>query len=164
MAHSSPGAETALRKARPMHPSDMNTAVPRSAYDETLGLVYFARMLDKIRKHARGELREDFHENLGSGMDGRLCLFMRVDYEALKKRTLEGGSDEEILAWCEAQSRPLNDADRILWNDATRKRGWRDPETATLFLEKVKAASGLADRIDIQTMFDYFDVDEGRKP
>lgn len=141
----------------------MNASVPRSAYDETNGLVYFARMLDKIRKHARGELREDFHENLGSGMDGRLCAFMRIDYEALKKRTLEGGSDEEILAWCEEQSRPLSDVDKLLWNDATRKRGWRDPETATVFLEKQKAASGLAHRTDLVTMFDFFEVDEGRK-
>lgn len=141
----------------------MSLSVPRSAYDETRGLVYFARMLDKIRKHARGELREDFHGNLGSGMDGRLCGFMRIDYEALKKRTLEGGTDEEILDWCEAQSRPLSDVDTLLWNDATRKRGWRDPGTASAFLEKLKAESGLADRTDIETMFDYFEVDEGRK-
>ncbi|MDZ4289455.1 MAG: DUF5069 domain-containing protein [Prosthecobacter sp.] len=142
----------------------MNASVPRSAYDETCGLVYFARMLDKIRQHARGELREDFHGNLGSGMDGRLCQFMRVDYEALKKRTLEGGTNEEILDWCEQQSsRPLSDVDKMLWNDATRKRGWRDPGSATDFMEKGKAASGLAHRTDIQTMFDYFDVDEGRK-
>jgi gluconokinase len=142
----------------------MNASVPRSAYDETSGLVYFARMLDKIRKHARGELREDFHGNLGSGMDGRLCDFMRVDYAALVKRTLEGGSDEEILAWCGEQSgRPLSDVDKLLWNDATRKRGWRDPGTATIFLERQKAESGLTARTDLLTMFDFFDVDEGRK-
>jgi hypothetical protein len=29
---------------------------PLSPYQETLGLIYFARMLDKIRLQARGEL------------------------------------------------------------------------------------------------------------
>lgn len=28
--------------------------------------MYFPRMLDKIRMHARGELTEDYHANLGS--------------------------------------------------------------------------------------------------
>lgn len=143
----------------------MIASVPRTGYDETNGLLYFPRMLDKIRKHAAGDLRADFHGNLGLGMDGRLCAFMRIEYDALKKRTLEGGSDEEILAWCEQQSRPLSDVDKMLWNDATRKRCWRDPGPggATALLEKNKAASGLTDRADIETMFDFFEVDEGRK-
>lgn len=41
--------------------------IPKSAYDRVGGMYYFARMLDKIRLHARGELRSDFHENLGTG-------------------------------------------------------------------------------------------------
>ena len=43
--------------------------VPRSAYDRVGGLVYFARMLDKIRLHRDGQLRTDFHANLGAGFD-----------------------------------------------------------------------------------------------
>jgi gluconokinase len=77
----------------------MNTP-PISAYQQTFGMLYFARMLDKIRKFARGELRADFHKNLGIGFDGRCNGFLRVKYEDLKRRTLEGGSDEEILGWC----------------------------------------------------------------
>ncbi len=34
------------------------------------GLVYFGRMLDKIRVHAKGELPADYHPKLGSGFDG----------------------------------------------------------------------------------------------
>ena len=66
---------------------------PISAFISVGGLLYFARMLDKIRKHSRGELREDFHEMLGSGFDGRCCRFFRVDYAAVKARTLKGGTD-----------------------------------------------------------------------
>jgi len=95
-------------------PSMTADSVPRSAYDQVDGLLYFARMLDKMRLHARGALREDFHANLGKGADHWCVRFLHVDYEALKQRVLEGGSDEEVLAWCVAQGRALNDVDRLV--------------------------------------------------
>tara|TARA_R110002020_G_scaffold207342_1_gene412895 strand:+ start:33 stop:458 length:426 start_codon:yes stop_codon:yes gene_type:complete len=134
---------------------------PISAYIETNGLVYFARCLSKIRLHARGELREDFHDQLGTGFDGRLCAFLRVDYPALRDRTLAGGSDEEILAWCFEQGRDLNETDLIVWHDFLTKKGWKDGTTASLI--KRKASSGLSDRHEIETMVEYFEYDEGRK-
>jgi hypothetical protein len=51
---------------------------PRSAYDLTGGIVYFGRMLDKIRLHAADRLREDFHANLGVSFDGRCSRFLGV--------------------------------------------------------------------------------------
>ena len=82
-------------------------SVPRSAYDRTGGIVYFARMLHKIRLHAAGVLRADYHANLGTGFDGRCCRFIGVEYSALRDRVLEGGTDDEILGWCfELGTRP----------------------------------------------------------
>ncbi|MDB6017894.1 MAG: hypothetical protein JWR19_2383 [Pedosphaera sp.] len=49
----------------------MNTP-PKSGYEKTGGMAYFSRMLDKIRLHAKGELRPDFHANLGRGADIRV--------------------------------------------------------------------------------------------
>jgi len=135
---------------------------PVSARTKTGGLVYFARMLDKIRKHARGELREDFHENLGQGFDARCCNFLRVAYADLRACVLAGGTDEEILAWCRQHGREINAEDILVWNAFARCRGWRDEATAGL--EKYKAASGLAHRQDLLTYFDYYEVDEGRAP
>jgi gluconokinase len=141
----------------------MNAAsVPRSAYDQVGGLHYFARMLDKIRLYASGDLREDFHANLGKGADHWCTGFLHIEYEALKRRVLEGGTDEEILAWCLAHGRELNDVDRTVWNQFVTKLGWNDFASARL--EQVKAQSDLSGRGDIQTMVHYFDVDEGRKP
>ena len=136
-------------------------APPVSAYQQTLGMLYFARMLDKIRKLARGELRADFHENLGSGFDGRCSDYLRVGYEELKRRTLEGGTDEEILRWCFQNGRELNANDILIWNEFIRKRGWSDETSATL--ARRKEESGLSDRHEIQTMIEYFEFDEGRK-
>jgi hypothetical protein len=137
-----------------------NEQVPCSPAEAVNGLLYFPRMLNKIRLAAAGRLRGDLHENLGKGMDGWLCEFLRVDYAALKDRVLAGGSDEEILDWCESQSRPLSETDKLIWRDYTLKLGWND--RLTPLLERRKRESGLRDRVEIVTMAHYIDADEGR--
>ena len=136
---------------------------PRSAYDHINNLVYFPRMLDKLRLHAAGKLSPDYHANLGTGFDGRCCRFLHVEYAALRDRALQGGTDEQILDWCFTNGRRPSDEEVFVWSSFLRKRGWRDEETVTQELEKYKAGSGLSDRKDIVTFFDYYEVDEGRK-
>lgn len=79
-----------------------NERLSKSPKEMTAGLLYFPRMLDKIRLHSRGELAEDYHKNLEGvkAADGVCCNFLRVHYRDLRERTLAGGSDEEILEWC----------------------------------------------------------------
>ena len=134
---------------------------PKSGYETAGGMAYFPRMLDKMRLHAEGKLREDYHANLGTGMDGRCCHFLRVDYAELRARVLAGGEDKEILEWCFERGRRLDGVDLQIWNGFVTKFGWRDK--ATPHLEKVKKESGLEGRQDIVTMFEYFEVAEGRK-
>lgn len=138
----------------------MKTA-PLSAYQETLGMIYFARMLDKIRQNAAGTLREDFCDNLGSGFDGRCADFLRVNYADLAARVLQGGSDEEILKWCFETGRELNEGDIFIWNNYLKKVGWKDAVSA--ILARRKQESGLEGRDEIETMLEYFEYDEGRK-
>jgi gluconokinase len=85
-----------------------------------------------------------------------------VNYDDLKARVLQGGTDEEILQWCQEHGRPLNDTDKLVWNYYMLKLGINDHVTPNLV--KRKAESGLSDRDDIQTMPHYIDVDEGRLP
>jgi gluconokinase len=134
---------------------------PISAYQETLGMMYFSRMLDKIRLAATENLRDDFCDNLGSGFDGRCVNFLRVNYEKLKIRTLEGGKDEEILQWCFEVGRELSEGDIYIWNQFLKSAGWRDGLSEILTRRKVE--SGLAGHDDIMTMLEYFEYDEGRK-
>lgn len=136
-------------------------SVPLSAYQETLGMIYFARMLDKIRLNAAQKLREDYCENLGTGLDGRCTGYLRVDYADLAARVQVGGEDEEILRWCYEAGRELDKGDIFVWNEFMRKLGWNDPVTETLMRRKKE--SGLEGRDEIQTMAEYFEYDEGRK-
>ena len=140
------------------------TFPPRSAHDETRGVVFFARQLDKIRLHATGKLPADY--NLGFNrddtFDARFSRFWGVDFDTLTARTLEGGTDEEIFDATFAGRLPLNGEQVRVWNAFLRKRGLRDECSAEV--AEIKAARGWADRDDIQTFVDFQDVDEGREP
>ena len=134
----------------------------RSPHEKVRGLSYFGRMLDKIRLHAAGQLPADYQPNLGGGFDARCCTFLGVPYAALVERVKVGGSDEEILAWCYAQSRAPSDEAIEVWTEFMRKRGWNDEGTP--MLQKRLQDGGFGTRTDIQTFFDFIDLDEGRDP
>jgi Domain of unknown function (DUF5069) len=141
----------------------MNVPGLRSPYEKVGGIFYFGRMLDKIRLHAAGKLPEDFQANLGKGFDGRITRFLHVDYNALVERVKQGGSDEEILQWCFENGRKwTNDEELEVWNTFMRKVGWNDDVTPTL--QRRLREGGFEGRADVQTIFDYIDLDEGRDP
>ena len=137
---------------------------PKSPKEMTRGMMYFPRMLAKIRLHQRGELHEDYHKNFGAPRtaDSACCNFLRIRHRDLCERVKEGGSDEEILGWCFEKGRQLNEGDLMIWNGFVSKLGWRD--FATPNLEEGKRTLGISDRDDIATISDLMDFDEGRFP
>lgn len=135
---------------------------PRSPYDKVGGLVYFARMLDKIRLHQAGELPPDYQENMGKGMDGRCVRYLHVDYAALSGRVKAGADDQSVFEWTQATGKRLTEDEILIWNGFVTKRGWKDE--ASPGLRESKERSGLAARDDIETFFEMFEVDEKRKP
>ena len=137
----------------------------RSPYSKVGRIVYFGRMLDKVRLQAAGRLPADYHANLGDGrphlFDARCCRFLGVRYAEAVARTLEGGTDEEILAWCEARGTPRTDDDCYAWNSFMRKLGWRDDRSSIL---PQRAREYGIENKPIETFFDLIDYDEGRDP
>ena len=132
----------------------------RSPAAKVGGIVYFGRMLDKIRVHARGELPPEYQANLGKGFDASCTTFLRVDYNQLVELVKQGSTDEEILQWCFVNGRRPGDDEIYVWNEFMRKRGWNDEITE--FLTRRKKEAGMAGRSEIKTMFGFIDVDEGR--
>ena len=69
----------------------MENLTPCSDYVETSGIVFFARMLDKIRLHAQGQLPDGY--NLGfsdsTSFDARFCRFWEIDYDQLVPKPLK---------------------------------------------------------------------------
>ena len=137
----------------------------RSCYAKVGRLIYFGRMLDKIRLHAAGALPPDYVVLLGDDqfltLDGRCCRFLGVPYAAVRERTLEGGTDEEILAWVHARGIARTDEECHMWNRFIAKLGWRD-ERSHVLPARI-AESGLTGKC-VETVIDHIEYDEGRDP
>src|SRR5437867_9931069 len=141
----------------------MQSRTPCSDYVETKGLIYFARMLDKIRLKARGELPPDYFVGVDDDptmFDARCTRFLGVHYNELVDRTLKGGSDEEILEWCFERGRRPSEEEIAIWNTFLRKRGWRDEASEELAESKKEA--GFGNRDDVQTWVHQHNGEGGR--
>lgn len=144
------------------------TLIPglRSPVERINGIVWFGRMLDKIRLAAAGKLPPDWESSRGlkhkTGFDARCCRFLQIDYALLEAETLKGGkSDVELLEWAFAHGRRPDEDDIEIWNAFMIKRGWRDSGTERL--NERLAEVGLPPGT-VQTMFEFIDLDEGRLP
>ena len=138
----------------------------RSVYAKVGRLIYFGRMLDKIRLHAAGKLPADYVSNLGDSqfyvLDGRCCRFLGVAYAEIRERALQThDTDEDLLAWVHARGTPRTDEECHMWNRFILKLGWRDERTAVL-PERIRT-SGLEAK-PIETIVDHIEYDEGRDP
>src|SRR6266513_4500394 len=71
------------------------TIIPvlRSPFDQVKGIVYFGRMLDKIRLARAGKLPDGWLPMRGTTVkgtfDGRCCNFLHIDYAAREAETLK---------------------------------------------------------------------------
>lgn len=142
------------------------TIIPglRSPSEPVNGLVYFGRMLDKIRLAAAGKLPEGWQPMRGGSVKGsfdwRCCLFLKIDYAVLEAETLKGDkTDAELLDWAYRHGRQPDDQEIEVWNAFMLKRGWRDAGTQRL--NERLAEIGLLPGT-VQTMFEFIDIDEGR--
>jgi gluconokinase len=143
-------AETAAGK------KTTNMKVPglRSSYEKVGGIVFFGRMLDKIRLRAAGRLPSEYFTGTANRthFDSRCTRFLRIDYKAVADRVLQGGSDEEILEWCFRNGYRPSDDEIEIWNEFMTKRGWHDG--GSVEFQQARRDRGFAEREDIQTWFD----------
>lgn len=139
----------------------------RSPYVKVGRLVYFGRMIDKIRLHAAGKLPADYIANYGDTQqpnvfDARCCRFLGVAHATLVDQFATGKNEEDLLAWCHEKGGARTDEQCYIWNHFMMKRGWRDEANEGLQV-RLREAS-LQNRTDILTFFDFIDADEGRDP
>lgn len=132
----------------------------RSPYEKICGLVYFGRMLDKIRSLARGELPPEYVEGFEKDFDQKCAMFLGVSYELLVNYVNQGLTDQAILQSCFGMGHRRSEGEIHMWNEFMRKRGWNDELSGTLEDQKKKHA--MLSRSEIQTVFQFMDADSGR--
>lgn len=135
----------------------------RSPYDKVGGVVHFGRMLDKIRLQENGALPKAWGDLVGAkaGFDGLCCQFLGIDFAELKKRLLDGASDEKLVEWAFQTGGRSNEEELFIWNTYMEKRAWRDSQTERLHFRLQEAGLPIGAAL---TMFDYIELDEGRQP
>jgi hypothetical protein len=132
----------------------------RSPYDKTFGLVYFGRMLDKIRILARGELPPEYMEDFEKDFDQKCAMFLGINYDLVVNYVNEGLTDHAILQSCFGMGHRPSEGEIYMWNEFMRKRGWNDELSSMLENQKKKHA--MLSRSEIQTVFQFIEADEGR--
>ncbi|HTL77808.1 MAG TPA: DUF5069 domain-containing protein [Candidatus Babeliales bacterium] len=142
----------------------MNTSSPgpdlRSPYEKTCGLVYFGRMLDKIRTLARGEFSRDCVEDFEKDFDQKCSMFLGVNYDLLVDYVNQGLTDQAILQSCFGMGNRRSEGEIHMWNEFMRKRGWNDELSGALEDQKKKYA--MLSRSEIETGFQFIDAYSGR--
>jgi len=132
----------------------------RSPYDKTFGLVYFGRMLDKIRSLARGELLREYVEDFEKDFDQKCAMFLGINYDLVVNYVNEGLTDQAVLQSCFGMGHRPCEGEIYMWNEFMRKRGWNDELSGLLEDQKKKHA--MLSRSEIQTAFQFIDADAGR--
>ena len=135
----------------------------RSCYDKVGRLIYFGRMLDKIRLHAAGRSRRITWRNLAStsSRSTGAAAVSSASHIRNKKSTLAGEPDEAVLNWAHAHGTSRTDEECNVWNRFIAKLGWRD-ERSHVLPQRIKE-SGLTGK-PIETLIDHIEFDEGRDP
>src|SRR5690242_1801991 len=96
------------------------------------GLVYFGRMLDRIRASAKGELPANYEAELGKGLDEHCVNFLGVSFSLVVQYVNEGLSDGAVLESCFGMGHRPSEAEIYMWNEFMLKRGWHDDASHTL--------------------------------
>ena len=138
---------------------------PRSPKLLLGGIAHLARFIDKIRLRNAGLIQD--YNYITVGFDKHLIDFLKIDPTAFESRVLAGGSDQEVLAWIQAQAEPRTAEDIAQWNhillssrpkdDAARERfQGRLQQIAT---KRDVAVSALP---PVSTWADVIELDEDR--
>ena len=87
---------------------------PRSPREKVGGMVHLGRLFDKIRLRHKGLIQG--YNYLTTGFDKYLLDMLTLKGEDLEQRVLQGGTDDELLAWVKANGKSLSEAEIRMWN------------------------------------------------
>jgi hypothetical protein len=136
-----------------------------SPYEKTAKLVYFPRLIEKIRLHQQGRLPPDFQENFGDKkpwvLDDICCRFMRVSHAQLQALVTSQRTNEEILEQCWLLAGRRSEHEIDIWSGWITRVGWRDAQSPRIASWKREIAREKDE--SLQTLFDLLDAEEGRR-
>src|SRR6266545_5200870 len=97
---------------------------PRSPTALLGGIAHLARLIDKIRLRNAGRIQD--YNYITVGFDKYLIDFLKIDPKTFEQRVLEGGTDEDLLAWVLAHSRKPSQDEITQWSQGLIVSGPKD--------------------------------------
>lgn len=138
---------------------------PRSPREKVGGMVHLGRLFDKVRLRHRGLIQN--YNYLTTGFDKYLLDYLGLKAEDLERRVVQGGTDDELLAWVRANGKTLSDAEIRLWNMKVLGSEPKDEAARERFgarLVEIAAKRGVpVERLPkVATWVDLIELDEAR--
>lgn len=129
------------------------------------GMAHLARFIDKIHLRHGGHIRD--YNYITVGFDKYLLDFLQIKGEDFEQRVLQGGTDEDLLAWVLATSRSLLPEDIRQWNARILNAGPKDEAAHQRFqsrLAEIAAKRGVPIKAlpSPTTWVDIIELDEDR--
>jgi hypothetical protein len=142
-----------------------NPQYPRSPKALLGGVAHLERFIDKIRLRNAGQIQDYNYMTLG--FDKYLVDFLGIDAKAFEQLVLAGGTDEALLAWVQANGKPVTDAEIRLFSRNLLKAEPKDDESRLRFQGRLKEIA-IKRRVPVSalppvsTWADVIELDEGR--
>lgn len=138
---------------------------PRSPKVLLGGIAHLARFIDKIRLRHAGHIPD--YNYITVGFDKHLIDFLRIDPKAFEARVLAGGSDQEFLAWIQAQGEPRTPEEIAQWNHILLSSRPKDDAARQRFqgrLQEIAAKRGVpvSSLPSVSTWAEVIELDEDR--
>lgn len=144
----------------------MTTAqYPRSPKVLLGGIAHLGRFIDKIRLRNAGQIQD--YNYMTVGFDKYLIDFLGIDPHAFEERVLAGGTDEELLAWVQANGKQASAAEARLFSRNLLKAEPKDDVTRQRFQERLREVAAqrgvpVSSLPPVTTWVDVIELDEGR--
>jgi hypothetical protein len=142
-----------------------NQQYPRSPKALLGGIAHLGRFIDKVRLRHAGRIKD--YNYITVGFDKYLIDFLQIDVKAFEQQVLTGKSDDELLAWVEANGRKLSEQEVSQWTNGLLARSPSDEATRQRFQGRVqdiatKRGVPVASLPPVTTWADVIELDEGR--
>jgi len=143
----------------------MDHPYPRSPKALVGGIAHLARFIDKIRLRNAGYIQD--YNYITVGFDKHLIDFLKIDPKAFEARVLAGGSDDELMAWTQANGQSRSPDEIAQWNHMLLSSRPKDDAARQRFegrLRDIAAKRGVPVSAlpAVSTWAEVIELDEGR--
>lgn len=140
-------------------------AYPRSPKALVGGIAHLGRFIDKIKLRNAGQIQD--YNYMTVGFDKYLIDFLGLDAKAFEQKVLAGGTDDQLLAWVVANSKPHSQEEIAQFSQGLLASGPKDDMTRSRFqgrLDEIAKKRGVpvSTLPTISTWADAIELDEGR--